>query len=180
MEHPPEILKTKRLALRRPRASDADAIFRAYATDPDVTRFLIWKVHESVAETTHFLEGCDARWNSGESYPYAIGLLPDAAEPFGMIEGRPGKHGIDFGYALARAEWGNGYMAEALAALADWWLDQPSVYRVSAFCDVENLASARVIEKAGMQFEGLLRRYNVHPNISAEPRDVLIFAKARR
>jgi RimJ/RimL family protein N-acetyltransferase len=179
MDRSPERLHTRRLTLRRPTASDAGALFRNYSADPGVTRFLIWKAHESVADTRHFLEQCDARWSAGESYPYAIGLLPDAAEPFGMIEGRPGKHGVSFGYVLARAEWGKGYMAEALAALADWWLDQPSTYRVSAFCDVDNPASARVMEKAGMQFEGRLRRYNVHPHVSAEPRDVLIYAKVK-
>ncbi len=179
MERPPELLRTERLALRRPRIGDAPALFRAYATDAEVTRFLIWQAHESVNDTTKFLEGCDTQWNSDDSYPYVIGTPPDAADPSGMIHIRPGKHGADFGYALARSQWGNGYMAEALKALADWCLAQPSVFRVSAFCDVENFASARVMQKAGLQFEGLLRRYNVHPNVSAEPRDVLIFAKVK-
>ena len=179
MERPPERLRTERLALRRPAVSDAQALFDAYATDAAVTRFLIWQAHESIDDTTTFLEGCDRQWDSDESYPYAIGMPPDAGEPFGMIHIRPGKHGADFGYALARSHWGKGYMAEALKALADWCLAQPAIFRVSAFCDVENLASARVMQKAGMQFEGLLRRYNVHPNVSAEPRDVLIFAKVK-
>jgi RimJ/RimL family protein N-acetyltransferase len=44
---------------------------------------------------------------------------------------------------------------------------------------VENIASARVMEKAGMAREGLLRRYVVHPNISAEPRDAYLYAVVR-
>jgi RimJ/RimL family protein N-acetyltransferase len=48
---------------------------------------------------------------------------------------------------------------------------QNAIYRVWATCDVENLASAHVLEKAGMQKEGILRRYILHPNISPEPRD---------
>ncbi len=35
------------------------------------------------------------------------------------------------------------------------------------------------MEKAGMTFEGVLRRYSVHPNRSPEPRDVLLYAKVR-
>lgn len=49
--------------------------------------------------------------------------------------------------------------------------------RLSRFLD--NPASARVMEKAGMKFEGLLRRYMVHPNINEEPRDCLMYAATR-
>jgi [ribosomal protein S5]-alanine N-acetyltransferase len=179
MERPPELFRTQRLALRRPQLADAESLFRAYATDAQVTRFLIWQIHESADDTRRFLATCDKQWETNDSYPYVIGLLPDAADPFGMIHIRPGKHGAEFGYVLARAEQGNGYMPEALTILSDWCLAQPSVHRASAYCDVENLASARVMMKAGMQFEGLLRRYNVHPNVSPEPRDVMIFAKVK-
>lgn len=127
MERPPEVLRTRRLTLRRPSVNDAAALFQAYARDAEVTRFLIWKPHESIEDTKLFLEGCNSRWDSGESYPFAIGAAPDGAEPFGMIEARPGKHGVDFGYVLAREAWGKGYMAEALRALGDWFLEQPSV-----------------------------------------------------
>jgi len=44
---------------------------------------------------------------------------------------------------------------------------------------VENLASARVLEKAGMHREGMLRRWSVHPNVSPEPRDCLCYAIVR-
>ena len=70
-------------------------------------------------------------------------------------------------------------MTEALSALVDWSLDQPQIWQASAFCDMENLASARVMEKSGMAFEGILRRYCVHPNISSEPRDCRMYAKVR-
>jgi ribosomal-protein-alanine N-acetyltransferase len=43
-------------------------------------------------------------------------------------------------------------------------------------CDAENVASSRVLEKAGMTREGLLRRYAMHPNVSDEPRDSLCYA----
>ena len=52
-------------------------------------------------------------------------------------------------------------------------------YRVDAYTDIENVQSARVLEKVGMQLEGRLRRYTVHPNLHSEPRDVLLFAACR-
>jgi ribosomal-protein-alanine N-acetyltransferase len=83
---------------------------------------------------------------------------------------------IEVGYALARPYWGKGYMTEVLRAVIDWSLAQPHIFRVQAFCDVDNLGSARVMEKAGMTREGLLRRYVLHPNINDEPRDAYMYA----
>ncbi len=70
-------------------------------------------------------------------------------------------------------------MTEALRAVIDYAFRDPRVYRVWAVCDAENVASARVLEKAGMSFEGVLRRYGIHPNISPEPRDARCYARVR-
>jgi RimJ/RimL family protein N-acetyltransferase len=50
---------------------------------------------------------------------------------------------------------------------------------VWALCDVENIASARVLEKAGMTCEGTLKQFGIHPNISATPRDCFSYAITR-
>lgn len=86
---------------------------------------------------------------------------------------------MGFGYVLARRWWGRGLVPEALAAVADWALAQPEVFRISALCDVENAASARAMENAGLVREGLLRRRSVHQNVGVEPRDRLIYARVR-
>ena len=70
-------------------------------------------------------------------------------------------------------------MTEALIAAVDWLLAQPENFRISGFCDVANIGSARVMEKAGLTREGVLRHLVVHPAISDEPRDCLIYAKVR-
>jgi [ribosomal protein S5]-alanine N-acetyltransferase len=53
------------------------------------------------------------------------------------------------------------------------------VHRVYALCDAEHVASAHVMEKCGMQREGLLRKHSVLPNFSPGPRDMLCYAKVR-
>ena len=70
-------------------------------------------------------------------------------------------------------------MTEALEPLVNWAIAQPDIYRVWAVCDIENLASARVLEKLGMTREGRLHRWLVHPNISDEPRDCFCYAKVK-
>ena len=42
---------------------------------------------------------------------------------------------------------------------------------IDAVCDVDNVSSARVLEKSSFTREGVLHRWLVHPNISDEPRD---------
>src|SRR5438876_12388274 len=51
MVRAPDTIDTPRLILRRPRASDAEAIFSRYASDPDVTRYVGWPAHKSVDDT---------------------------------------------------------------------------------------------------------------------------------
>ena len=67
-------------------------------------------------------------------------------------------------------------MVEALTAVVDWGLSQPSVWRIG---DVDNLASARVMEKVGLACEALLRRWSMHPNVSDEPRDCFSYVRSR-
>jgi RimJ/RimL family protein N-acetyltransferase len=70
-------------------------------------------------------------------------------------------------------------MTEALKGIIDWALGRSEVFRVWAVCDVDNLASARVMEKAGMKREGRLCRWSVHPNLSAQPRDSYCYSIAK-
>jgi len=169
------MFQTDRLALRIPTMDDAEAIFDGYAQDHQVTRHLVWKPHLDIEETKLFLLRCAAGWMGGSDFPWVI-TLKESGELIGMIGLRVDEFKADVGYALARPHWGRGFAAEALRPIVGWALSQPSIYRVWALCDVENIASARVLEKVGMQREGLLRRNIVHPNISEEPRDCYCYA----
>ena len=174
----PDSVETQRLHLRRPVPNDAQRIFEKYAQDPDVTRYLVWVPHTSVETTRKFIAFCQDRWTKSVAFPYVITRKEDG-ELLGMIEVRPNGHRADFGYVLARSYWGNGFMPEAITALAKITLGNGAIYRMEATCDIENKASARALEKAGFSREGLLRKYIVHPNISPEPRDSLLYALTR-
>lgn len=171
----PDRITTERLVLRAPTLNDAAAIFERYGQDPAVTRYLTWRPHESTERTRAFLRRCNAVRQSGDAFPWVL-TLKDEDSAVGMVELRPMQHRAEVGYVLARPCWNRGYMTEALRAIVVWALAQPELYRVWAVCDVENLASAGVLEKAGFQREGILRRWLVHPNRSTEPRDCLCYA----
>src|SRR5678810_281476 len=97
--------------------------------------------------------------------------LKENSEVTGMIDPRIEGSKVGIGYVAARIYWGKGYVPEATRSIIAWAFQQPSIYRVYATTEVENVASQRVLEKVGMQREGVLRKYIVHPNISDVPRD---------
>ena len=173
--NPPERIETERLTLRKPRRDDAPMIFSAYAQDLEVTRYMTWHPHKSVGETYRIVELMLKLWDEGKAYSYVI-TLKNSDSAIGMISMHPEGFKVSIGYVLARPYWSKGYTTEAALAVTNWLLKQPDIYRVFATCDVENPASARVMEKVGMQCEGILRKYIVHPNISDEPRDSFIYA----
>ena len=173
--NPPDTIHTERLILRKPQMEDAPAIFEGYAQDPEVTRYLIWKPHQHIRETEEFLLACRQLWRTGKDFAYAI-TLKGNNQLIGMFAMHPMKLKIEVGYGMARAFWGKGYMTEVLRTVIDWAFTQLDIFRVQAFCDVDNIGSARAMEKAGMQREGLLQRYVLHPNISDEPRDAYLYA----
>ena len=173
--NPPERIETERLTLRKPRRDDVPAIFSAYAQDLEVTRYMTWRPHKNVGETYRIVELMLKLWEGGEAYSYVI-TLKNLDSAIGMIAMHLEGFKVSIGYVLARPYWDKGYTTEAALAVTNWLLKQPDIYRVFATCDVENPASARVMEKVGMQCEGILRKYIVHPNISDEPRDSYMYA----
>lgn len=168
-------METKRLMLRVPRMEDASAIFGGWVQDRDVTRYLTWRPHQRIEQTQQFVQGCISAWEQGKRFPYII-TLKAGGEVIGMIDPRIEGSKVGIGYVSARAHWGKGFVTEATRAITDWALAQPSIFRVYATTDIENIASQRVLEKVGMQSEGVLRKYILHPNISNEPRDSYIYA----
>ena len=170
MTRPPETLETIRLLMRMPVLADVDTIFRKYAQDKEVTKFLIWRPHENINVTREFILRCIQCWENETAFPWVI-VRKNDSELVGMIELRIDKYAANLGYVIAREYWGNGYATEATKTVVEWAMLQESIYRIWATCDIENLASERVLEKAGMQREGILRRFIVHPNISNKPRD---------
>lgn len=167
---------TARLVFAPLRAEDAPLIFAAYAQDAAVARYMTWRPHGCLAETEAYVSAALA----GASHTY---LMRDRAsgQLHGTFEVRTNSasHRLGYGYLLARPSWGQGLMTEALVAVVDWALRQPGIWRIGDVCDVDNLASARVMEKAGLVREALLRRWVVHPNMGDAPRDCFGYAKSR-
>jgi [ribosomal protein S5]-alanine N-acetyltransferase len=174
----PDRFETSRLTLRPIAKEDALAIFTGYAQDPNVVRFLTWRPHQTLAETEAYIARCTTTPTDKSRTYVLIGRAE--GRPIGAFDlRRPEPYRLDCGYVLARPYWGRGLMTETLTTVAAWAIRQASIWRIGAVCDIENLASARVMEKAGLQREGVLRRWILHPNAGSEPRDCFSYAKTR-
>jgi ribosomal-protein-alanine N-acetyltransferase len=172
----PDAITTERLVLRRPRPSDADAIFARYASDPDVTRLVGWPRHRSVDDTRGFLAFSEAEWERAPAGAYLVESRETGAllGSTGFLFEAPSR--AMTGYVLARDAWGGGYATEALRAIVE--TARPlGVRRLYALCHHEHRASARVLEKCGFSLEGCLRAYAEFPNLQpGEPQDVACYA----
>ena len=175
---PPESFATARLILRKPRAEDAPLIFAAYAQDPDVTRYLTFRPHRDLNDTHEAIGRFLENWHTGKSYSWLI-FRRDPEELIGAIAAREDQ-GINVGYLLAHPFWGQGFMSEALGVIVEWAFSAPSIFRVWAVCDLENDASARLLERNGFRQEGVLKKLSLHPNVSDIPRDCYCYAKTGR
>lgn len=171
------VVRTTRLVLRPPETADAPEIFGRYAQDPEVTRYLPWRPHQSMAETEAYLIQVIDAGREGSHVHWVITRAADGAL-MGMISLHMLGGAAEVGFVLARAQWGQGYMTEALLAVLGAAFSGPAIQRVWGLCDVENVASTRVMEKAGMQREGVRPGF-VHFNASEEPRDVFVYALDR-
>jgi [ribosomal protein S5]-alanine N-acetyltransferase len=173
----PATFETDRLRLRPPTRDDVDAVY-AWGRDPEVTRFVAWPRHEERDDARAFIEAATTAADDPDAVTIHLVERRDTGEVIGST-GLSFDHGIQIGYVLARSHWGCGYATQVARALVEIAWSWPQVRRVWALCDVENRASARVLEKCGMTHEGVLRKFAVHPNVGPEPRDCCVYAIVR-
>ncbi|OZV82213.1 GNAT family N-acetyltransferase [Micromonospora echinospora] len=168
-------LRTPRLLLRDFRAEDQPAV-HAYASDPDVTRYTEWGP-DTLNDTAAFLVQAvrDAQVLPRTRFALAV-IRRDDEVLIGSVELRVTnevhRRG-EMGYVLARPHWGHGLATEAAAAVLRLGLDTLGLHKITATCDPDNTASARVLAKIGMRREG---RLHDHLHIGGRWRDRLFFA----
>ena len=155
-------LPTPRLILRALRPTDLADLY-AYASDPEIDRFTPWTHYESLAEARADLDHYVAEYETEGMGVWGIEHRADQ-RLIGIINfsrPHPRNRRVEMGYTIARPHWGQGLATEAARALVTFGLEQMHLARIEAVCLPENAASARVLQKIGMQYEGLLRNYQI-------------------
>jgi len=146
-------LETQRIILRPPTVSDAEAIFKNWTSDDDVTRYVTWSTHQSVEDTRKWLMLEEIRVESDKSYQWVF-VHKETGEIFGsggfaMNEER-GMY--ELGYVLMKKYWRQGLATEAAKTIVDFAVGTLGTKALFARHAVENPASGRVMEKVGFVY----------------------------
>lgn len=158
-------LTTDRLILRPLGLYDADAIFK-YARNPEVSKYTLWEPHVSLDDSRNYIiEYVAAYYAEGVPEPLGIAFANDPSQIIGTVGcfwASKKARSMELAYALAQEHWGKGLVPEASQAVMEFCFQNFGLNRIQARCKAENLASAKVMQKCNMQFEGTLRSCLFH------------------
>ncbi len=152
-------LETERLILRRLRLEDAQDVFD-YASNPEVARYVSFEQHKSVDDAIAFLNMVVSSYEDTATKAWTWGIvLKENGKLIGScgIWGKPEHARAEIGYVIGQPYWGRGLVSEAVREVIRLGFDNLGLNRIEARCDPENIGSARVMEKSGMTYEGILR-----------------------
>ena len=154
-----QTLETPRLRLRRFAINDAQAMYDAWASDDEVTKYLTWPTHQNVAVTERVLDSWISQYEAPGFYSWAIERREDAGliGAISVVRIDEDVNSVQVGYCIGRKYWGKGIMTEAFSAVIDFLFGTVGANRVEARHDPRNPASGRVMQKCGLTFEGTLR-----------------------
>lgn len=167
-------LLTERLRLREFVASDWPAVL-AYQSDPRYLRLYAWS-QRSAEDVRAFVQMFIDQQHEQprRKYQLAIELRGEGRliGNCGIRKPAADAQQAEIGYELAPDEWGHGYASEAARAILRFGFEHLQLHRIVAHCLVENIGSARVLEKIGLRQEGRLRESEL---IKGRWHDTLIY-----
>lgn len=154
-----QTIETPRLILRRARREDAEPMFRNWASDPKVTKYLTWPTYETVETAYPILDLWISEYEKPNYYQWMI-ELKELGEPIGSISAVRQNEKIkeaEIGYCIGSRWWHKGIMTEALSAVIEYLFTQVGMNRIAARHDPNNPHSGAVMRKCGMKYEGTHR-----------------------
>lgn len=171
-------IETARLILRPFVSEDAEAMYRNWASDPEVTKFLSWPHYKSVDTAHEILAVWTNQYSDKTFYQWAI-EFKELGQPIGSISLVNFDDKVDMaeiGFCIGKPWWGQGIMTESLRAVMEYLFEEVGAQRIEAGHDPNNPASGAVQRKCGMKYEGTLRR-SIRSNQGITDKAVLAILK---
>jgi len=156
---------TPRLLIREFKMDDVDSYFQVFS-DPDVVRYVPWRPHASIQETSRFISRiiADRNRQPRTNYEFAIELRSESRLiGYTILQVNFKNRSAERGIFLRKSEWNKGLATEAQSAILGFGFKRLGLHRIWATCYPNNSSSIRVIEKTGMKYEGLLRENVLDP-----------------
>ncbi len=152
-------IETNRLLLRKFTLDDAQAIYNNWASDSEVTKYLMWPEHDSVTVSENVLKDWIKLYEKEDFYQWAIVFKDNKSEPIGTIGVTHQDNVVGMahiGYCIGRKYWHKGITSEALKSVMDYLFDKVEFKRIESRHDPRNPNSGAVMKKCGMKYEGTL------------------------
>lgn len=159
-----QTIETKRLILRKYKDGEEKYIFKNWASDDEVTKYLTWKSHKDESVSKEWIEFLKSNYDRKDFYEWTI-VLKEIDEPIGsisVVELKENINAVHIGYCIGRKWWHQGITSEALSALIDFFFDKVGVDRLESRHDPRNVNSGKVMKKCGMKYEGTMRKADVN------------------
>lgn len=153
---------------------DGGRLFRMTG-DPVVTKYMGFRTHENPEQAARLLE----TYGSSPTRWQAVCVDFDPSDVIGMFGLEVRGHSAALTIMFRNDRKARGAGRELSVPLVQWIFTHPQVWRVWAYCHVDNVPVQRVLERMGAVREGLMRRFEMFPNISDEPQDCYLYAIAR-
>ena len=154
-----QTIETSRLILRRAIREDAEPMFRNWASDSEVTKFLTWPAHSNIAVSEMVIGSWLQEYEKDSYYQWMI-ELKEIGQPIGsisVVRQNDRVEEAEIGYCIGSPWWHRGIMSEALAAVIEYLFTEVGMNRVAARHDPNNPHSGGVMRKCGMKYEGTNR-----------------------
>ncbi|RDY26258.1 N-acetyltransferase [Romboutsia weinsteinii] len=158
-------IETKNLILRKLEMSDAEAVYKNWGSDEEVTKFLTWKPMESIEDSKYIIQMWVDEYERKDFYQWAIVLKSNQDEPIGTISivRQDEEIGmVHVGYCIGKKWWNQGITSEALDALIKFFINEVKANRIESRHDPLNPGSGKVMMKCNMKYEGTMRQADIN------------------
>lgn len=152
------ILDTERLILRKVTLEDVEDMY-LYGSNEEVSKYVTWNTHKTLADTKDFVKFVLNNYENKQVAPWGI-EYKENGKFIGTIDfvwWQPNHKIAEIGYVISKDYWGKGLTTEAAKEVISFGFEKMELVRIQARCFVKNIGSARVMEKTGMSFEGIIR-----------------------
>ena len=154
-------LQSKRLDLHLLSLADLQQVHELHSI-PKVDEFNTLGIPQNIAHTQSIIEPWILEHQKLDAKQYTFAIRTKKTNDFvGLIALKLGNVKFQIGevwFNLHPDFWNKGYGTEALKLVLSFAFDDLKLHRIEAGCAVDNVGSARVLEKAGMIKEGRKRK----------------------
>ena len=170
---------TKRLKIRPFSIKDASFIYKNWANNDNVTKYLNWNTHQSLEASTEYCNSVVKANAKLDNFHWIIELT-EIKEPIGDIAAvkvDTEKREAEIGFVLGEKWWNKGYMTEALEAVLAYLIFVIGFDKIIIQHLTDNKASGRVMQKCGLEHTGASKIILEQKGGREEPTEVYTITK---